>query len=632
MRYSSLAALVVLTSLPLAAAAQGPLGRTRLQLAPLGPPGVTVVAQGSAALVSWSTAAGATAYQVHRGLDSVSFAPISPASSATSYLDQSVLRGATFYYRVAAIYPDGRQGMSSIVSFAVPMLVAASSGTRTSLGAIQQPSGGGATIGGIVSTPAPPPPPVVNPSWAKATAVAGMPGAYDLTWEMPTGATSYLVSGPSLTNGRVSVAGNPIRVFNVPRGPQSWRVVAVFSSGSADSGSAAVASTVVRTLPQRGIPFLTRAGTGSEATAFPHMDVACGEALDCYNGRELTGSFTFIVPLWGPPNRPYTEAVYGNATDLGVGRRTDCAQGVTRGQNPRAVTVCYATNHGVGPGQPGFADPAFITGVAAGGNTFAPQYSAERERREGTPTLAELQSMDRWEGMRRSASMIVLDASGSAQFFSFDAGVNQMPGSLGWNWRQQPVPIHTAVLDSEGDKFVPHVCMTCHGGRYNPSTNKVDGASLLPLDPNLLSFANTATGNRASQEENIRRINAVIVMSGSSPAVKSYIYGLYGNTVLTPGARAVPDYVPSGWSQQAGLYRSVVKPYCAMCHLAAPPNVSFLSWGNFQQNAGLIHQSVCKSHTMPQAELPYRDFWLKDTGILYLPGLLAASLGYPSCE
>jgi hypothetical protein len=364
--------------------------------------------------------------------------------------------------------------------------------------------------------------------------------------------------------------------------------------------------------------------------AFPRMDAACGEALDCYSGRELTHSFTFIVPLWGPPNRPNTEAVYGNATDLGVGRRTDCAQGVTPGQNPRAVTVCYATNHGAGPGQPGFADPAFITAMAAGGNTFQSSYNPKWA--DEAYTLEAARSLDRWEGMRRSASMIVLDASGSAQFFSFDAGTNQAPFVLGWNWRTQPVPIHTAVLDSEGDKFVPHVCMTCHGGRYNSSTNKVDGASLLPLDPNLLSFANTTTGNRASQEENIRRVNGVILMSGSSPAVKSYINGLYGSQVLTPGARAVPDYVPSGWSQQAGLYRSVVKPYCAMCHLAAPPNVSFLSWGNFQQNAGLIHQSVCRSHTMPQAELPYRDFWLRDTGILYLPGLLAVSLGYPSCE
>ncbi len=34
---------------------------------------------------------------------------------------------------------------------------------------------------------------------------------------------------------------------------------------------------------------------------------------------------------------------------------------------------------------------------------------------------------------------------------------------------------------------------------------------------------------------------------------------------------------------------------------------------------------------MPHAEVPFKNFWLKDTGILYIPGLLAATLGKPSC-
>jgi hypothetical protein len=34
---------------------------------------------------------------------------------------------------------------------------------------------------------------------------------------------------------------------------------------------------------------------------------------------------------------------------------------------------------------------------------------------------------------------------------------------------------------------------------------------------------------------------------------------------------------------------------------------------------------------MPHSELQYKAFWLKDTGPLYLPGLLSATLGFPSC-
>jgi hypothetical protein len=68
-----------------------------------------------------------------------------------------------------------------------------------------------------------------------------------------------------------------------------------------------------------------------------------------------------------------------------------------------------------------------------------------------------------------------------------------------------------------------------------------------------------------------------------------------------------------------------------MCHLAAPAQWNFASYGNFLGNKGLIYADVCGAHTMPHAEVPYKSFWLKNTGALYLPGLLAAQLGYPSC-
>jgi hypothetical protein len=165
----------------------------------------------------------------------------------------------------------------------------------------------------------------------------------------------------------------------------------------------------------------------------------------------------------------------------------------------------------------------------------------------------------------------------------------------------------------------------------------VQGASLLPLDPGLLTLANNPpiaypAYYPAMQEEQLRRFNHMIVNSGSSPAVKAYINGLYNGAVGQAGARARTDYVPAGWSTQSGLYRSVVRPYCAMCHLAAPANMNFASWTDFQQNRVAIHASVCKAHTMPHSEIAFKEFWLKDTGPLFLPGLLAASLGFPSCD
>ncbi len=187
----------------------------------------------------------------------------------------------------------------------------------------------------------------------------------------------------------------------------------------------------------------------------------------------------------------------------------------------------------------------------------------------------------------------------------------------------------TVALDTEGPKYVPQVCMACHGGTYNSTTRRVDGAAFLPLDPGLLAFASPAA--RAAQEEKMRKINWMIVLSEPSSAVATYIKGLYGNAPGAAGKTATPDYVPQGWAPQAGFYRSVVKPYCATCHLAAPTDVNFASWGNFQDNAGRIKASVCGAHTMPHAELQYKAFWTKDTGPVYTPGLLATTLGFPSC-
>ena len=71
-----------------------------------------------------------------------------------------------------------------------------------------------------------------------------------------------------------------------------------------------------------------------------------------------------------------------------------------------------------------------------------------------------------------------------------------------------------------------------------------------------------------------------------------------------------------------------------MCHMAVAgtdPDLNFLSWTNFKSNDGRIQAAVCGAHTMPHSELQYKAFLLKDTGSLYLPGLLFASITIPGC-
>jgi hypothetical protein len=45
----------------------------------------------------------------------------------------------------------------------------------------------------------------------------------------------------------------------------------------------------------------------------------------------------------------------------------------------------------------------------------------------------------------------------------------------------------------------------------------------------------------------------------------------------------------------------------------------------------MFNAAVCATHSMPHGELQFKEFWTKNTGVVYLPGLLAASLGYNSC-
>ena len=439
-------------------------------------------------------------------------------------------------------------------------------------------------------------------------------------------------------------------VGNIPSGPGTWQIEALYAGDAGDATTAPTATAVVRRLPPHPTPWLThRNGAGSlnlvetpahaifndvpggrpfgneSGDVAPTYDPSAtwlGEHFAIVDGSDLGGGFSggwfpiansysrgsLCAPfvqrsdcdrlglkvwlgtygrLWDDSGQDAEEAVYGNHGDLGVGRRTFCEQQSRSTPVPGLYTYCYATAHGIVPGQAGFNDLTTITNPDAGVSSDF------------------ILSM-----------VITKDPTGSVFLV------------LGKNGKYKQLA--SVTLDTQGQKFVPHVCLSCHGGTYNPTTRKVDGASFLPLDPELLVFASAA--EQGAQEEKFRKINRMIVDSAPTSAVASYIRGLYGSAVNTPGMRAIPDYVPQSWSAQAGFYRQVVRPYCTACHLAAPSSWNFASWGNFQGNAALIQASVCVAHTMPHSELQFKAFWTKDTGALYLPGLLAATLGFASCQ
>lgn len=554
----------------------------RLPPAP-GPTGFVVTGTPLVARLSWDATPNAARYALWRSDGVNASVERTPEGfTGTTFQDSLPDPRPTWRYSLVAHYADGKWGEAPVLQFISP--------------------------------------PLLNPSVFTANHLGG--GKVALQWQAVPGAMLYRLDGPGMSHTGQHQTATTATVPSAPPGPGTWKVSVLYPGNFADYGTATVAQAMVRVLPQRAIPWLSRKGLGSHAEATSHMNYECDYVVNC-SGSMTMNLNAFGWPLWGLPTRAASEAVYGNAIDLGVGRRTDCAQRPVAPPYARFITICYSTSHGPGPGEAGFGDPATITYAAAG----TQMETQPHDLNNYSSTM-----LDAWGMMPRGGTMITMDQTG-ATFMAFTAGTNQSPSYLGnWGFAVTPVRLNTTTFDTEGPKFVPQSCMSCHGGRYNSSTNRVEGASLLPLDPSLLVFSGVPPGDRQSQEENIRKINQIVLETTPSPAVINYIRGLYNDAVSIPGAKAVTDYVPAGWAPQAGFYRSVVRPYCTMCHLAAPASVSFASWANFQQNAPAIHTAVCKAYTMPHSEIAFREFWLKDTGVLFLPGLLAATLGFPSCS
>jgi|GEM_PF-1653124 len=579
------------------------------------PTGVAVSGSPRIARLTWNAVPNAQRYAVWRANGTVlSIERTPPAYTATHFADTVPDPHETYRYSVTAYFANGMKGEGPVEEFTSP--------------------------------------PMVNPAGFTAQ-VSGVPGGGEVTfqWQTVPGAARYRLDGPGLPATGYFALGTSTMHPHMPGGPSTWRLQTMYPGNFGDSAGASIASAMVHVLPSRSMKWLTKNngaglpfqvqtpahqeddyhigggtigtwsgdlmpvydatyaswlgqpfnayGYGGPFLATPPSDLPCtstastGSFSSCSTPGLKTWLNLLPAKLWDDSGQAASEAVYGNPGDLGVGRRAFCYQMDSigyRGQDPPSppgpYTVCYATAHGIPPGQAGFNDPQTIThpGEGVGGDFIL-------------------------------SMVIVKDGSGTVFLV------------LGKSGKYTLLP--TVKLDTEGPKLVPFVCIACHGGTYNATTRKVDGSSFLPLDPNLLSFASPA--DQAAQEEKIRNINFMIHRAQPGSAIASYLNGLYHGAIATAGTTAQPDYVPASWAEQAGFYRSVVRPHCTMCHLAAPDSWNFASWQNFQDNANLIYADVCLQHTMPHAEVPFKNFWLKDTGILYLPGLLAATIGKPSC-
>ena len=185
-----------------------------------------------------------------------------------------------------------------------------------------------------------------------------------------------------------------------------------------------------------------------------------------------------------------------------------------------------------------------------------------------------------------------------------------------------------ADLDGFEPKFVPNLCLNCHGGNYNPANPASPtfaeinaGASFRELDIATYKFP----GGRlvANNAEKTAFKSQNLIVKGLAPGdriaiqpIKDLIAGWY------PGASIEQDntFTPGGWAgaPQQALYHDVVKQSCRTCHVAQDADASSngLGWITYEQlrrrrEFGILQDiALCEGRIMPHAVITYRNFWL----------------------
>jgi hypothetical protein len=195
-----------------------------------------------------------------------------------------------------------------------------------------------------------------------------------------------------------------------------------------------------------------------------------------------------------------------------------------------------------------------------------------------------------------------------------------------------------AVLDSEGHKFIPRLCTSCHAGG---GTRSDVGSIFREFEPSVLEEAPGVTRAQAEAEwlnlnRAIRQANqALRSESAGAPsgtdhaktAILLHLDSMYTSTNPVV-SRSVhdPARVPPSWLQgtaqqnglRADLFEKAINPYCMPCHRTNTVDFSdystFLMVASQQDGKALIQRYLEADPTqpgpltiMPQAQLTFQN-------------------------
>ena len=201
-----------------------------------------------------------------------------------------------------------------------------------------------------------------------------------------------------------------------------------------------------------------------------------------------------------------------------------------------------------------------------------------------------------------------------------------------------------ADLDGNGIKFVPDLCITCHGGTYSdpasPSFSDLLAmhARFREFDLSTFKFPGGRNVPNAAERAAFKQQNLIVrgnlADNISTPGIKDLVNGWYGiDNFMDPHPSFTGQYtrwIPTAWDDQtspsnvnqstAYLYRNVVAKSCRTCHVAFDshdPNFGF-DWTTFAQfnfwKSSIMASSPSSlvfgnNPSMPHSQITFRNFW-----------------------
>ncbi len=378
-------------------------------------------------------------------------------------------------------------------------------------------------------------------------------------------------------------------------------------------------------------------------TAVPVRNINSEAYADAYYGAVDPGGRRDTLAKWkeetGFDLGVYAHATFRDAKDLGYGRDMYARTGTLNTSGCNVIAV-YVDNYVVEL-EPGDATSYGPLNLDAAVNQVqkyhfgsnAIEFSPEDETDCGSPRIA--------------------------KFFTF--------GPRDGDGEQHRLT--SADLDGRGVKYMPTMCLVCHGGAMYPlkDDSSFDPISLKSpklhiLEEDSFEFSALAGFREDDQQDAIKKINRLVYeafqeMGGradsntdqanwDSSFAEELVAGAYTDINAddpppnNPPADPYNAQVPSGWIQNVSrpdgvetLYRQVIEPHCIGCHslrgtqVAERNNdanaVDFSSYEQFAKYNDLIIDYVYRRGSMPRSLINYTQFWKDPEGA---PTLLATYL------